>query len=229
MNVYKIENLRREFSKNHPINDDVWLNTDKKDIKKILKALSPNEGDKALYIGVGSGFGTYLASEFVGQSGEVISYEVDPEVLRNAKKNLGYVDAKKNINLIIGDGTSQPHKKEYFDKVFLACGGPSELPLYNKQTIMKKDLNEKSLLKHLSDQTKPNGIIVLPMGKLTSRWDPTCLGEVYRIKNYKNVLKVSKIGEDELWTPLVGEHGFSKKQINESLKNCWEIEDFIID
>jgi hypothetical protein len=212
----KIEELRNIFLKNNPHQVNTWFDDDKGGFHNMFNGLNLKKGNKALYIGTGSAFGTYVASEAVGINGEVVSYDTDINVMRKAKKNLGHVDKKNNVSLIIGDGTSQPHKKAYFDRVLVAAGCRLEIPDKGNY-IMKKDLVENSFLKQLSEQTKTNGIIVMPMGKLHCRWDTECFADVYKIKNLEDRLHFSKIKQNSMgfWIPLVGEKGFSEEEMRD--------------
>jgi protein-L-isoaspartate(D-aspartate) O-methyltransferase len=69
----------------------------------FYEPLGLDEGHKFLEVGLGSGYGTALAREIVGENGLVVSIEIDPLTFDYAKKNLelaGYHD----IVLVKGDG-----------------------------------------------------------------------------------------------------------------------------
>lgn len=69
----------------------------------FYEPLSLDAGHKFLEVGLGSGYGTALAREIVGQEGLVVSIEIDPLTFEFATKNLeraGYND----IVLVKGDG-----------------------------------------------------------------------------------------------------------------------------
>ncbi len=69
----------------------------------FYEPLDLDKGHKFLEVGLGSGYGTALAREIVGQEGLVVSIEIDPLTFEFAKKNLensGY----KDIVLVNGDG-----------------------------------------------------------------------------------------------------------------------------
>ena len=66
-------------------------------------ALGLSEGDRFLEIGTGSGYGAALAREVTGQSGLVVTVEIDPATLAFATANLtrtGYTDVVR----VLGDG-----------------------------------------------------------------------------------------------------------------------------
>lgn len=69
----------------------------------FYEPLGLDKGHRFLEIGLGSGYGTALAREIVGEEGLVVAVEIDPLTFEFAKKNLeklGY----KDIVLIQGDG-----------------------------------------------------------------------------------------------------------------------------
>lgn len=69
----------------------------------FYESLALERGDRFLEIGLGSGYGTALAREIVGNQGLVVSIEIDPVTFAFAKGNLeavGYED----IVLVQGDG-----------------------------------------------------------------------------------------------------------------------------
>ncbi len=69
----------------------------------FYEPLGLDRGHKFLEVGLGSGYGTALAREIVGQEGLVVSIEIDPMTFEFARKNLenlGYRD----IILVKGDG-----------------------------------------------------------------------------------------------------------------------------
>jgi len=69
----------------------------------FYEPLGLDAGHKFLEVGLGSGYGTALAREIVGQEGLVVSIEIDPLTFEFAGKNLeqaGYDD----ILLVKGDG-----------------------------------------------------------------------------------------------------------------------------
>jgi protein-L-isoaspartate(D-aspartate) O-methyltransferase len=69
----------------------------------FYEPLGLSKGHRFLEIGLGSGYGTALAREIVGDAGHIAAVEIDPETLRFAQTNLeraGYTD----VVLVAGDG-----------------------------------------------------------------------------------------------------------------------------
>jgi protein-L-isoaspartate(D-aspartate) O-methyltransferase len=92
----------------------------------FYEPLGLQEGQKFLEIGLGSGYGTALAREIVGQSGLVVSMDIDPVTFEFARSNLeaaGYRD----IVLVLGDGGLGHPELAPYDRICLtaAC---SQIP-----------------------------------------------------------------------------------------------------
>lgn len=93
----------------------------------FYEPLGLDKGHKFLEVGLGSGYGTALAREVVGNEGIVVSIEIDPVTFEFAKKNLrnaGYHD----IVLIQGDGGLGYPAMSPYERICItaAC---SEVPL----------------------------------------------------------------------------------------------------
>lgn len=89
----------------------------------FYEPLGLDEGHRFLEIGLGSGYGTALAREIVGERGLVVSVEIDPLTLAFAKENLaraGYRD----IVLVQGDGGLGHPARAPYDRICItaACG-----------------------------------------------------------------------------------------------------------
>lgn len=55
---------------------------------QLLGALAPARGSQVLHIGCGTGYYTAILALLVGPSGKVIAYEIEPELARQAERNL---------------------------------------------------------------------------------------------------------------------------------------------
>lgn len=82
----------------------------------FYEPLGLDEGQRFLEVGLGSGYGTALAREIVGDIGMVVSVEIDPATLAFARGNLeqaGYRD----IILVHGDGGLGVPERAPFDRI----------------------------------------------------------------------------------------------------------------
>jgi protein-L-isoaspartate(D-aspartate) O-methyltransferase len=86
----------------------------------FYEPLGLDEGHRFLEIGLGSGYGTALAREIVGQDGLVVSVEIDALTFEFAKSNLenaGYSD----IILVKGDGGLGYPEMSPYDRICITA------------------------------------------------------------------------------------------------------------
>ncbi|MFA5742716.1 MAG: protein-L-isoaspartate O-methyltransferase [Candidatus Paceibacterota bacterium] len=141
----------------------------------IFERLQPENGDKILEIGSGSGWATALLAEIISQKNEkfgaeqkkgvIISLDAIPEIKELAQKNIakyGFIETKM-VELYSADGYKGYQKiaertdlRDGFDKIF-STSSLKELPQAWK------------------DQLKIGGIIVVPIG--SSIWQITKTGK----------------------------------------------------
>lgn len=92
----------------------------------FYEPLGLDEGQRFLEIGLGSGYGTALAREVVGETGLAVSVEIDPVTFEFARMNLaraGYRD----IVLVQGDGGLGAPERAPFDRICITAACP-EVP-----------------------------------------------------------------------------------------------------
>lgn len=86
----------------------------------FYEPLGLDKDHRFLEIGLGSGYGTALAREIVGERGVVVSIEIDPVTFAFAKENLeraGYRD----IILVQGDGGLGHPERAPYDRICLTA------------------------------------------------------------------------------------------------------------
>ena len=89
----------------------------------FYEPLSLKEGDRVLEIGAGSGYGAALARELVGESGLVVSVEINEITYRFAQANLdrtGY----RGIILVLGDGSLGYEDEAPYDAICVTAACP---------------------------------------------------------------------------------------------------------
>jgi protein-L-isoaspartate(D-aspartate) O-methyltransferase len=109
-------------------------------VVEFLEALQPEDRNRVLEVGTGTGWTAALLAHRVG-AGNVVSVEVDPGVSGQAAKNLA--GAGLTPRLIVGDGTLGFPEEAPFDRVHVAVG-VAEIPFA------------------WVEQTRPGGVIVAP-------------------------------------------------------------------
>ncbi|MBU2236041.1 protein-L-isoaspartate O-methyltransferase, partial [Patescibacteria group bacterium] len=113
----------------------------------MLEVLEPQEGDRILDVGSGSGWQTALLADIVGDNGHVYGIERIAEL-----KDFGEQNARKynfvNITVTHGDGTKGLRAYAPYDKIIVAAAA-QEIP------------------QSLIDQLRVGGRLVIPVGDTT--------------------------------------------------------------
>ena len=149
----------------------------------FYESLQLAEGDDFLEVGTGSGYGAALAAEIVGESGKVVTVEIDRETHQFGKKNLeklGY----GNVLPVLGDGS---------------LGFPSEAP-YDKICVTASC---PSIPDPLVRQLRPRGRLATPVG------GPDAPQDLVLLEKGSNGTFTSKIVEQVLYVALKGKYGWS--------------------
>ncbi|TSC91466.1 MAG: protein-L-isoaspartate(D-aspartate) O-methyltransferase [Candidatus Berkelbacteria bacterium Licking1014_96] len=111
----------------------------------IMEQLQPQEGERILDIGYGSGWTTAILASIVGDGGRVFAIE-----LISILKKFGENNAKKykfqNITFIEGDGSRGLAREAPFDRILVSAAAPS-------------------LPSSLKEQLKISGRLVIPVGR----------------------------------------------------------------
>jgi len=154
----------------------------------FYEPLSLKEGDRILEIGAGSGYGAALAGELVGDSGLVVSVEINETTYRFAQANLertGYGD----IILVLGDGSLGYEEEAPYDAICVTAACP-EVP------------------EPLVEQLGSPGKLMAPVGSSYSVFGQDLVlmekdgdGKT----SMRTLMKVS-------YVPLIGEHGWPRKR-----------------
>lgn len=108
-------------------------------LARLIEALGPEEGDRVVHVGCGTGYYTAILAELVGPRGTVTAFEVEPELAARAREHLG---ARENVRVIMGDGARiDPGDAE---RILVNAGATHPLPLW-------------------LDRLTPGGALVLPL------------------------------------------------------------------
>jgi len=89
----------------------------------MLEQLIPEEGERVLDVGAGSGWTSALLGEIVGSEGKVIAIDIVPELVEFGKRNVAkYNFIKKGIvEFICADGSKGYKKESPFDKILVSA------------------------------------------------------------------------------------------------------------
>ncbi len=100
----------------------------------MMEKLHPQEGDKVLDVGSGSGWTTAILAHLVGEKGKVVAMEVIPELKEFGEKNVAKYNfvSKGIVEFICADGSlgcpdidSRPGLTDGFDRILSSAAGVS--------------------------------------------------------------------------------------------------------
>jgi protein-L-isoaspartate(D-aspartate) O-methyltransferase len=147
-------------------------------VAMMSEALQLSGTETVLEIGTGSGYQTAILAELVQR---VYSMERIPSLTGKARKtidSLGY----NNVLIKLSDGTLGWNEYAPYDRILVTAGSPS-IPV------------------PLTEQLKPGGILVIPVGSNSSQ-------ELTRVtKREDGTLKEERLGSC-VFVKLVGKHGW---------------------
>ena len=111
----------------------------------MLELLQPQEGQKILDVGFGSGWTTALLAYIVKEKGKVYGIEINKKVFEFGKSNIAKYNflEKRRVELKLGDGSKGWKDFSPFDRILVSAAA--------------KEIPQK-----LIDQLADNGILVIP-------------------------------------------------------------------
>lgn len=118
----------------------------------MLELLQPRAGEKILEIGAGSGWQTAILGEIISKrqtiitaegeetassiSGKVVSFELIPELMEMAEKNVfKYSFIGSTVEIILGDGSKGYKKESPYDRIIAAAAVGGEMPAAWKRQL----------------------------------------------------------------------------------------------
>jgi protein-L-isoaspartate(D-aspartate) O-methyltransferase len=109
----------------------------------MLEQLNLDPGDKVLEIGAGTGYNAALMAHIVGKSGQVVTVDLDVDLVEAAREHLTRAGFK-HVQVVCTDGGYGYADAAPFDRIILTVGAPDIVPAWR-------------------DQLKPEGRLVLPL------------------------------------------------------------------
>ncbi|MDD5590014.1 MAG: protein-L-isoaspartate O-methyltransferase [Candidatus Portnoybacteria bacterium] len=102
----------------------------------MLELLAPQEGEKILDVGSGSGWQTALLAHIVGESGKIFAVEILPSLAHSGKINVEKYRfvSRGRVEFFEGDGSLGLPEKAPFDKI-IAAASADELPAAWKEQL----------------------------------------------------------------------------------------------
>lgn len=109
----------------------------------MLEQLDLRPGHRVLEIGTGPGYNAALMAHIVGETGKVITVEIDDDLTQAARAHLATAGFEQ-VQAICADGGYGVPEEAPFDRIILTVGAPDITPAW-------------------WDQLKPDGRLVLPL------------------------------------------------------------------
>ncbi len=109
----------------------------------MLEQLGLEPGHKVLEIGAGTGYNAALMAHIVGETGQVITVDIDEDLVEAARENLARAGFER-VQVVCADGGYGYPDAAPFDRIILTVGAPDITPAWWQQL-------------------KPDGRIVLPL------------------------------------------------------------------
>ncbi len=154
----------------------------------MCEGLDLDEGMVVLDVGAGSGYHAALCAEIVAPTdakhlGHVYSVEIVKELVEFARANLERSGYSDRVTIIHGDGGLGLEQYAPFDRILVAAAAPS-VPV------------------PLTDQLKPNGIMLIPVGS------PGFYQELMLVKKSESGDITQKRWGGVAFVPLTGKFGY---------------------
>ena len=109
----------------------------------MLEQLGLEPGHKVLEIGAGTGYNAALIAHIVGETGRVVTVDIDEDIVASAREHLAAANFKE-VQVVCADGGYGYADAALYDRIILTVGAPDLAPAWQ-------------------EQLKPGGRLVLPL------------------------------------------------------------------
>jgi protein-L-isoaspartate(D-aspartate) O-methyltransferase len=93
----------------------------------MLEQLNPPDGGSVLEVGAGTGYNAALLATLVGPPGQVVTVDINPEVIVEAKNHLSAAGVD-NVEVICGDGACGWPDRAPYDGIIVTAGASDLAP-----------------------------------------------------------------------------------------------------
>jgi protein-L-isoaspartate(D-aspartate) O-methyltransferase len=126
--VYADEAIPTKHADGHPISSS----SQPAIMAIMLEQLDVSPGQRILEIGAGTGYNAALLGRLVGPSGQVISLDLDEDIVLAARKHLAAAGAR-NVAVVQGDGAYGHRPGAPYDRIILSVGAWEIAPAWHEQ------------------------------------------------------------------------------------------------
>ncbi|HXR64324.1 MAG TPA: methyltransferase domain-containing protein, partial [Ktedonobacteraceae bacterium] len=100
----------------------------------MLELLDLRPGQRVLEIGAGTGYNAALMARLVGESGQVVTIDIDDEIVQEARAHLKAVGIE-NVQVMCGDGALGWAEGAPYDRVILTASVTDLMPAWHEQLV----------------------------------------------------------------------------------------------
>lgn len=143
---------------------DIWVSTitNPGGIAAMLERLQIEPGMRVLEIGAASGYTAALLAHLVGESGQVTTVEIDPELAQMARRNLDAHDLQR-VHVAHFDGSLGYPANAPYDRILLTVGAWDIPPAWHEQLtpqgLLLVSLWVRSIQRSFLFQRTPTGFV----------------------------------------------------------------------
>ncbi|MFF3437608.1 methyltransferase, FxLD system [Streptosporangium sp. NPDC002721] len=87
----------------------------------MLEQLAPNPGERILEAGAGTGYNAAIMAAIVGESGHIVTIDIDEDLVDGAREHLAAAGAD-NVEVILGDGALGHPQRAPYDRIIATVG-----------------------------------------------------------------------------------------------------------
>jgi protein-L-isoaspartate(D-aspartate) O-methyltransferase len=119
-------------------------------VATMLRLLDVQPGHRVLEVGTGSGYSTALLAHLVGPAGQVISLDIDPDMVARASRLLA-LDGHGNVTVVDADGRLGHPPGAPYDRLVAWAQAQDAIPVA------------------WAEQVHPGGVIVAPLRRRSAQ------------------------------------------------------------
>ncbi|MGI9148273.1 MAG: methyltransferase, FxLD system [Chloroflexota bacterium] len=98
----------------------------------MLEQLDVRPGDRVLEIGAGTGYNAALLAHLVGESGHVVTLDIDEDLVRGAQEHLSTAGFDR-VEVVQADGAIGPRDDRLYDRIILTVSSSDIAPAWRDQ------------------------------------------------------------------------------------------------
>lgn len=101
----------------------------------MLEQLDLRPGHKVLEIGAGTGYNASLMAHIVGETGQIVTIDIDEDIVQFAREHIGAA-GYSNVKAITADGGFGFPEDALYDRIILSVSSPDITPAWWEQLII---------------------------------------------------------------------------------------------